>query len=235
MIGNFKKHKIEYIVLKNTTELPMAFKVKTTAPKSYCVRPNASILEPGSSVEISVILQAFSDPLPKNYKCKDKFLLVSLPCPDLTDASKVGDMWSDLEDRYKDSIVLKKLRVNYTIFAEEVAEKKKQSPSSNNGVKKLVKKTVFDIDATKENKLPEVGLEDQISLKDQFKDQSNTANIMNSGINKNNSPHALKKDENRPFYSKKNKIACKDTIRGISFPFAFILVILAFLIGWLFF
>lgn len=31
---------------------PVAFKVKTTAPKQYCVRPNSGRVEPGESVEV---------------------------------------------------------------------------------------------------------------------------------------------------------------------------------------
>jgi hypothetical protein len=31
---------------------PVAFKVKTTAPKQYCVRPNAGRVESGESVEV---------------------------------------------------------------------------------------------------------------------------------------------------------------------------------------
>lgn len=103
------------MTLTNTSNTPLAFKVKTTAPKLYCVRPNASIIEPGSTIKISIILQGFSQPLPQDYKCKDKFLLVSLPCPDVEDASKLSDYWPSLESKYKQQLVQKKLRVNYVI------------------------------------------------------------------------------------------------------------------------
>ncbi|RCK57862.1 Vesicle-associated membrane protein-associated protein SCS2 [Candida viswanathii] len=72
--GSFTKQTTEYLTLSNPTNTPLAFKVKTTAPKLYCVRPNASIVKPGDSVQISIILQGFSQPLPADYKCKDKFL-----------------------------------------------------------------------------------------------------------------------------------------------------------------
>ncbi|EMG50135.1 Vesicle-associated membrane protein [Candida maltosa Xu316] len=112
---SFTKQTTEYLTLSNPTSTPLAFKVKTTAPKLYCVRPNASIVHPGSSVQISIILQGFSQPLPADYKCKDKFLLVSVPAPNLTDASKVGDAWPQLEAQNKAQLVSKKLRVNYVI------------------------------------------------------------------------------------------------------------------------
>lgn len=113
------KPNTEELTLLNNSSTPLAFKVKTTAPKLYCVRPNASIVKPGQSLQVSIILQGFSQPLPKDYKCKDKFLLVSLPCPDLEDPSKLSESWSALESEFKLQMVQKKLRVNYVITDEE--------------------------------------------------------------------------------------------------------------------
>lgn len=45
------------------------FKIKTTAPKRYCVRPNAGVVGPGETMEIEVILQ----PIPDEEKTRDKF------------------------------------------------------------------------------------------------------------------------------------------------------------------
>ncbi|KAK6466050.1 hypothetical protein DFJ63DRAFT_333430 [Scheffersomyces coipomensis] len=129
--GTFTKQTTEYLSLSNTTDVPLAFKVKTTAPKLYCVRPNASIINPGDSLKIAIILQGFSQSLPKDYKCKDKFLLVSLPCPELQDASKVGDSWAQLESEFKSEVVSKKLRVNYVVTDNDKEEQ--QQPSSNGG------------------------------------------------------------------------------------------------------
>ncbi|RLV96587.1 Vesicle-associated membrane protein-associated protein SCS2 [Spathaspora sp. JA1] len=128
--GSFQKQTTESLTLTNTTSTPLAFKVKTTAPKLYCVRPNASLLAPGESLDISVILQGFAEPLPSDYKCKDKFLLVSLPAPELTDASRVGENWSNLESRYKSQMVSKKLRVNYRISGDDGEEEYETHPSS---------------------------------------------------------------------------------------------------------
>ncbi|WP_348253318.1 mobile sperm domain-containing protein, partial [Salmonella enterica] len=36
---------------------PVAFKVKTTAPKQYCVRPNSGRVESGENVKVEVLLQ----------------------------------------------------------------------------------------------------------------------------------------------------------------------------------
>lgn len=105
--------------LSNSSDEPLAFKVKTTAPKLYCVRPNASIVPPGESVKISLILQGFTQPLAKDYKCKDKFLIVSLPCPGLDDASKVSESWPLLESKYKEQLLQKKLKVNFVVTSDD--------------------------------------------------------------------------------------------------------------------
>lgn len=40
------------IRIENPHATPLAFKVKTTAPKLYCVRPNSDIIPPNSSTEV---------------------------------------------------------------------------------------------------------------------------------------------------------------------------------------
>lgn len=39
--------------LKNPSDKRVCFKVKTTAPRRYCVRPNSGIIDPGATVTIS--------------------------------------------------------------------------------------------------------------------------------------------------------------------------------------
>ena len=39
--------------LKNPSEKRVCFKVKTTAPRRYCVRPNSGVIEAGAAVNIS--------------------------------------------------------------------------------------------------------------------------------------------------------------------------------------
>jgi len=40
------------ILIHNPHPHPVAFKVKTTAPKQYCVRPNSGRVESGENVEV---------------------------------------------------------------------------------------------------------------------------------------------------------------------------------------
>ncbi|NP_001191451.1 vesicle-associated membrane protein/synaptobrevin-binding protein [Aplysia californica] len=66
--------------LSNPTDRRICFKVKTTAPKRYCVRPNSGILEPKTSIAVAVMLQPFNyDPNEKN---KHKFMVQSMYAPD---------------------------------------------------------------------------------------------------------------------------------------------------------
>ncbi|KAK8626205.1 hypothetical protein V6N13_133856 [Hibiscus sabdariffa] len=70
--------------LTNNTDSHVAFKVKTTSPKKYFVRPNTGIVMPSDSCIIRVTLQAQRE-YPPDMQCKDKFLLQSTIVPPNTD------------------------------------------------------------------------------------------------------------------------------------------------------
>ncbi|XP_030208986.1 vesicle-associated membrane protein-associated protein B isoform X2 [Gadus morhua] len=74
--------------LGNPTDRNVCFKVKTTAPRRYCVRPNSGVIDAGDSVNVSVMLQPFDyDP---NEKSKHKFMVQSMLAPyDMTDMEGV--------------------------------------------------------------------------------------------------------------------------------------------------
>jgi len=61
------------LVITNPTDDAIMFKVKTTAPKKYCVKPNAGELPAGKNVTVKVVLQATS--VQGSEPCKDKFLV----------------------------------------------------------------------------------------------------------------------------------------------------------------
>ncbi|XP_057977249.1 vesicle-associated protein 1-2-like isoform X2 [Malania oleifera] len=63
--------------LSNKTDNYVAFKVKTTNPKKYCVRPNTGIVPPKSTCDVIVTMQAQKE-APPDMQCKDKFLLQSV-------------------------------------------------------------------------------------------------------------------------------------------------------------
>ena len=100
----------QILKIKNMHTTPIAFKVKTTAPKQYCVRPNSGRIEPGRDVEVSVLLQAMKQDPPLDAKCRDKFLVQSVAIPVDKDFSSVQEIWDSVE---KSSIQERKIRVTF--------------------------------------------------------------------------------------------------------------------------
>lgn len=96
--------------LKNPNKSPVAFKVKTTAPKQYCVRPNSGRIEPGHDVEVTVLLQAMKQDPPLDTKCKDKFLVQSVIISGDLEFSNVQTIWESVD---KSQVQERKIRVNF--------------------------------------------------------------------------------------------------------------------------
>ncbi|XP_060211505.1 vesicle-associated protein 1-2-like isoform X2 [Lycium barbarum] len=63
--------------LINKTNNHVAFKVKTTNPRKYTVRPNSGIVLPRSRSNVTVTMQPQKE-LPPDMQCKDKFLVQSV-------------------------------------------------------------------------------------------------------------------------------------------------------------
>ncbi|XP_039022534.1 vesicle-associated protein 2-2-like [Hibiscus syriacus] len=89
--------------LTNNTNQYVAFKVKTTSPKKYCVRPNVGIVMPKSTCDFSVIMQAQRE-APPDMICRDKFLIQSTIVPagttdeNITSATFVKDNGRYIEE-----------------------------------------------------------------------------------------------------------------------------------------
>ncbi|KAM4119365.1 hypothetical protein ACJW30_03G052900 [Castanea mollissima] len=79
-IFELKKHSSCSVRLANNTHHYVAFKVKTTSPKKYCVRPNVGVISPKSTCEFTVTMQA-QRTAPPDMVCKDKFLIQSTSVP----------------------------------------------------------------------------------------------------------------------------------------------------------
>ncbi|XP_058030256.1 vesicle-associated membrane protein-associated protein A isoform X1 [Ahaetulla prasina] len=89
--------------LRNPSDRKICFKVKTTAPRRYCVRPNSGIIDPGTSVTVSVMLQPFDyDP---NEKSKHKFMVQTIFAP-----PNITDMEAVWKDAKSDELMDSKLR-----------------------------------------------------------------------------------------------------------------------------
>ncbi|CAO3637517.1 unnamed protein product [Mucor fragilis] len=112
----------ESIHVKNPGAEPVIFKVKTTAPKQYCVRPNAGRIEPNSEIEVQIILQPFKDELPEDFKCKDKFLVQTAPVSAAFEQNDITSMWSHVETNERASMHQHKLRCAFVGPREEAHE-----------------------------------------------------------------------------------------------------------------
>lgn len=95
-------------MISNPHSHAVAFKIKTTAPKSFCVKPNSGFLPAGGKAEVLIMLQAMDEEPPLNAKCRDKFLVQSTPASS-TAASPI-EFWASVN---KSEISEQKLRVAY--------------------------------------------------------------------------------------------------------------------------
>jgi len=75
--------------LTNKTDHYVAFKVKTTNPKQYCVRPNIGVVLPGSTCDVTVTMQA-QKASPSDMQCKDKFLVQSVAAENGATAQEIN-------------------------------------------------------------------------------------------------------------------------------------------------
>lgn len=103
-----KKQSSCLVQLRNATHHYIAFKVKTTSPKKYCVRPNIGIIKPNEISDFTVTMQA-QRTAPPDMQCKDKFLIQSTVVPfGTTEDDITSDMFAKDNGKY---IEEKKLRV----------------------------------------------------------------------------------------------------------------------------
>jgi hypothetical protein len=116
----------------NPTDRKICFKVKTTAPKRYCVRPNSGVVEPKDNVSVAVMLQPFEyDPAEKN---KHKFMVQTMYAPD--GAYDTDTLWKDAKS---EALMDSKLKCVFELpAAEQVAtstnkEEPTESGSFNRG------------------------------------------------------------------------------------------------------
>ncbi|KAJ8770213.1 hypothetical protein K2173_011566 [Erythroxylum novogranatense] len=107
-----KKQSTCSVRLTNKTFHTVAFKVKTTSPKKYCVRPNVGIVLPNSTSEFTVTMQA-QKVAPPNLICKDKFLIQSAIVPTGTTEKDITSvMFSKDDDKNVEEVKLRVIFVS---------------------------------------------------------------------------------------------------------------------------
>ncbi|GFY92647.1 plant VAMP (vesicle-associated membrane protein) family protein [Actinidia rufa] len=83
--------------LINKTDQFVAFKVKTTNPKKFSVRPNNGIVLPGSICNVTVTMQGQKE-APPDMQCKDKFLIQCVIAPNGATTKDITSVMFDKED-----------------------------------------------------------------------------------------------------------------------------------------
>jgi len=123
VVMDFQKETLDIINLKNCTDALVTYKVKTTAPEKYRVRPSTGMIQPGQAVDVNVYL-----PPGMHSTNRDKFLIMSLIVADKDSekgVNELNDLWKSAS---KDEIVEHRIRCvlidqSQSTFADETIAK----------------------------------------------------------------------------------------------------------------
>ncbi|XP_070832532.1 motile sperm domain-containing protein 2 isoform X2 [Chaetodon trifascialis] len=88
--GSGETEKKTLIILSNVTKNQVAFKVRTTAPEKYRVKPSSSHCEPGASIDIVVSLHGGSQASPQ-----DRFLVMAAEM-DNAGSQELAQFWKEV-------------------------------------------------------------------------------------------------------------------------------------------
>ncbi|KAI3703403.1 hypothetical protein L1987_73453 [Smallanthus sonchifolius] len=117
--------------LTNKTDKHVGFKVKTTNPKKYCVRPNTGVVLPNETCEIIVTMQAQKE-APPDTQCKDKFLLQSVTVsPGATAKDITPEMFTKDSGNVVDEHKLRVVYVSSTASTSAITQGSEEVLSSN--------------------------------------------------------------------------------------------------------
>ena len=105
---------LQILTITNTVSSMVAYKVKTTSPENYRVRPSSGPVPPGAAVEVSIFLQ----PGHVSSVGKDKFLVLSTVVPEHDDHRDLNAMWKWIP---KSSIMEHRMRCRFEISNAQVS------------------------------------------------------------------------------------------------------------------
>jgi len=126
--GPFDDYVTVSLTIKNPTEKRIAFKIKTTAPKRYCVKPNSGVLDPNQSMKVNVLLQPFNyDPNEKN---KHKFMVQYLYLNESEMQLNVNDILSMWKDISATRLLDLKLKCLFDFSQDDQKTLAKESPAA---------------------------------------------------------------------------------------------------------
>ncbi|CAF1076155.1 unnamed protein product [Rotaria sp. Silwood1] len=110
--GPFNVVSTTTLKLSNSGNERLAYKIKTTAPKRYCVKPNSGFLEPHGTANIQVMLQPQTSGQ-EDDRSKHKFMVQWVDVPN-TYSDDVENFWK--QDLSKNNVHDAKLKC---VFADE--------------------------------------------------------------------------------------------------------------------
>eukprot|EP01095_Lingulamoeba_sp_RSL-Kostka_P016393 TRINITY_DN801_c0_g1_i1.p1 TRINITY_DN801_c0_g1~~TRINITY_DN801_c0_g1_i1.p1 ORF type:complete len:247 (-),score=69.38 TRINITY_DN801_c0_g1_i1:218-958(-) len=102
--------------LTNKTDEYVAFKIKTTAPKRYIVRPNVGLIAPKKSHEIQVSLHFSRDPPAQAKATKDRFLVQTITKSNIDPNTDMKELWKSAEGTDKD---IKRIKIKCTFQQQQ--------------------------------------------------------------------------------------------------------------------
>jgi len=91
--GPFTDVVTSQLKLTNPSDKQVCFKVKTTAPKQYCVRPNSGLIPPKGVVNVAIMLQPFEYNAEEKEKNKHKFMVQTAYVPE--GESSLDSIWKN--------------------------------------------------------------------------------------------------------------------------------------------
>ncbi|KAI7757628.1 hypothetical protein M8C21_016519 [Ambrosia artemisiifolia] len=221
-----KKQSTSSVHLSNISDEYVAFKVKTTSPKRFCVRPNSGIISPKSACDFTVTMQGLRSN-PSEVECKDKFLIQSTVVDAATKEEEVTlELFSKRSGKYVEE---KKLMVvlvskqdssseedknkvsgkeptNVSLTREENAVKLGKKPSNESSVKEenVVKTKVLGKEPSNESSMKEKNVvkkdENALPSHTQTKDRREVKDGNEGNLSKNltsNPVNVVKEDPER--------------------------------------
>ncbi|ODV92493.1 hypothetical protein CANCADRAFT_87380 [Tortispora caseinolytica NRRL Y-17796] len=216
--------------LVNNSDKAIAYKVKTTAPRLYVVRPNAAAVPAGSSVEVVITLQGLSENPAPGFKCKDKFLIQTVEVTPELSALTAQVFWEVVtgNPHHKANVKDFKIRVAYnpSLSAADISLDEQNDTVFDTPVKSKA------TDSSKAEQA-ETSNEENNPRSSSISQTSATAKAVTAEITATNTD--TKKPSKPEFKSASTALASAPQRGGISARLAVLMCVLSFLIAWFFF
>eukprot|EP00124_Ichthyophonus_hoferi_P001115 Ihof_evm16s51 gene=Ihof_evmTU16s51 len=150
----------QVLKLTNSQSSVVFFKIKTTAPKKYCVRPNSGKVEPGAFVQVQIIVQNMKEEDLSSIP-KDKFLVQTMMGPEDAETDTL------FKGASKEEIKEEKLRCQLDQSNHEDAPSRDQGLPATTTTEKVINAKVERSAAEEESELARI-----LKVNTQLKDQS---------------------------------------------------------------